>query len=344
MDTYRILEYLRGNEGPAVLATVIAVEGHSYRKEGAAMLFLPNGGTIGSISPGCLESDLAERMPVILGDGSPEIVTYNMKPEEDPIWGEAIGCGGVIRVLLESVQGRLLTILRKAYLEVDSGRETHLVRERRGSRIRYSLVGGYVPTKPIARKHDIRNQLYKSIFVPRPRMILFGAGQDSIFLNLTLQRIGFRVVVSDWRTDLLTSERFPGAELVSGVPREIVHSLVVGRDDYVVVCSHQMRQDKEFLRFVLPIRPAYIGIMGSRKRIIHLLDGLPVTPNVYAPVGLDIGAEGPEEIAVSVAAELIAVRASKKTTALREGAEDAHSGYLFSGGAEQENGLSQNIR
>lgn len=345
MDSLRILEYLRENEGSAVLATVIAVDGHTYRKEGAAMLFLSCGETIGSISPGCLESDLAERIPVILKDGSPEIVTYNLKPEEDPIWGEAIGCGGVIRVLLESVQGRLLTLLREACREVNSGREIHLEREQRGCRIHYSLVGNSSPVIPIRNKRDIHERLYKSIFAPRPRLIVFGAGQDSISLNVTAQRIGFRVIVADWRADLLTTERFPGAELVVGMPQEIVLGLVVGTVDYVVVCSHQLRLDKQLLRFLLPVNPAYIGVMGSKKRITLLLDDLPVTPNIHAPVGLDIGAEGPEEIAISIAAELIALRrASERSIVLREVSRDAHSRYLFGGGAEQENGLSQIIR
>lgn len=344
MDSLRILEYLRENEGSAVLATVIAVDGHTYRKEGAAMLFLSGGGTIGSISPGCLESDLAERIPVIVKDGSPEIVTYNLKPEEDQIWGEAIGCGGVIRVLLESVQGRLLALLREACCEVNSGREVHLKREWRGVRIHYSLVGHSLPATPIRNRRDIHNRLYTSIFAPRPRLIVFGAGQDSISLNLTAQRIGFRVIVADWRTELLTTERFLGAEFVEGMPQEIVPRLVVGTADYVVVCSHQLRLDKQLLRLLLPLKPAYIGVMGSKKRITILLDGLPVTPNIHAPVGLDIGAEGPEEIAISIAAELIAVRrASERSIVVREAARDAHSRYLFGGGAEQENGLSQII-
>lgn len=356
MDTYRILEFVHGKEGAAVLATIICVEGHAYRKEGAAMLLLPSGGTIGSISPGCLESDLVARVPAILADGKPEIISYNMRPEEDLIWGEAIGCGGVIRVLLEAVEGRLHELLCAAHEEVNNGRIVHLAREWSGFGIAYNLVAGVGLTSLAEDEGERTEGLYTSVFTPRPRLIIFGAGQDAISLNSITQRIGFRVVIADWREELQTPERFPGAKLVMGTHQEMVSDLAISSVDYVVVCSHQLLRDKQFMQSIWPAKPAYIGIMGSRKRVSLLLEGFYPSLNVHAPVGFAIGADGPEEIAVSIAAELIAVRSTMKRSLAAEDvvtndrvvtggvSDDAYSGYLFGSRVEQKDGFSQGVR
>ena len=125
-------------------------------------------------------------------------------------------------------------------------------------------------------------------------------------------RIGFRLAVVDWRTEMVVSARFPGAELFVGAPDEAVKALRIGKRDYVLIGSHQLAMDRWILELLLPLHPAYIGIIGSSKRIGMLFEALSRPDSVMAPVGLPIGAEGPEEIAVSIAAELIAVRSGRK--------------------------------
>lgn len=304
MDTFDILERVRQSSGSSVLATVIAVEGHAYRKSGAAMVLHPSGETAGVISPGCLEDDLLARVPGVLESGVPEIVEYDMRPEEDPVWGEAVGCGGRVTILLEPLRGQLLQLLLEARRRTLAGECVVLERWRAGDRMAYHLVSAAARCGP-------RGEFHAAEFRPRTRLIMFGAGRDAPPLCRIAAHIGFQVVVADWRESLLSPERFPAAsETVCGTPAEVTAKLAVRPSDFAVVCSHQLRQDCEMLARLLAAAPAYIGVMGSRKRIALLFERLDRTPNVHAPIGLNIGAEGPEEIAVSIAAELIASKAA----------------------------------
>lgn len=329
MDGFEILSFLRRSGEAAVLATVVGVEGHAYRKPGAMMLFAADGSTVGSVSPGCLEADLRERVPELLRSGRSELVVYNMRPEEDAMWGETVGCGGVVRILLEPVEGELREALAKAGELTDAGYTVRLNRYKSSWGFRYEAEicreaeGEDAQSREASRKaspyHSVR-------FEPRPRLVLFGAGPDAEPIVRLAERIGFRIAVADWRPSLVTAERFPRAELAVGSAADIVCKLAIGRSDYAIVCGHQIRRDREMLERLLAIGPAYVGVMGSASRIRHLFEGLPVPPYVHAPVGLDIGSEGAEEIAVSVAAELIAVRRRRRRAdagALRAGGREA---------------------
>lgn len=340
MDAYEILRYAALDGRPSVLATVIGVEGHSYRKTGAAMLLLQDGGELGSISPGCLESDLRERVDSLLATGETELLSYNMEPEEDAMWGEAIGCGGKLLILLEPLAGELAAHLRFAYEANEAGRTISFIRKMENGRIQYAVKaleedGTGAP--------EAGEWLFEQRFAPRARLVLFGAGEDMDPVFRLATRIGFRVAVADWRSKLLTADRFPGAELAAGSVPSIVRELGICSRDYLLVCGHQLQRDREMLEAVLPLAPAYVGVMGSRKRIRMLFDGLEKPSFVHAPVGLDIGSDGPEEIAVSIAAELIAVRQSRARNRTPGGNSRESNGNLFGGGHELENGATQAV-
>lgn len=128
MNTHEIAMHIQTHQAPAVLATLIEVEGHSYRKAGAVMLFFEEG-TIGSLSPGCLENDLQLRTSEIWERGLPEIVEYNMLSPDDLSWGEVVGCGGKIKVVLEPVQGQLYKLLVQASDRLARGEKLILFRE-----------------------------------------------------------------------------------------------------------------------------------------------------------------------------------------------------------------------
>ncbi|GIO10812.1 hypothetical protein J19TS2_03670 [Cohnella xylanilytica] len=375
MDAYDILRRLAESEEPAVLATVVGVEGHAYRKAGAAMLFTAEGGKIGSISPGCLESDLRERVPALLESGEPEIVAYDMRPEEDAIWGESVGCGGRLRILLEPVAGELRRVLREARRLNEAGAAVRLLRYAEPGGIRYEAeveadagsrgsaaanpaLAAAAPTNsgstaaaaafasvPASGKRaspsSAERPWFETTLAPRPRLVLFGAGGDLDPIFRQAAALGFRIAVADWRPGLATPERFPGAELATGTAGAIVQALGVGPSDYAIVCGHQLRKDREMIEALLPIEPAYLGVMGSRRRIELLFEGLPKPPFVRAPVGLDIGADGPEEIAVSVAAELVAVRGRGRSR--KGGGGDADSRHSAGGWPEPKNGEAEAV-
>ncbi len=301
-----------------MLATLLAVEGHAYRKPGASMLLLPDGGRIGSLSPGCIDSDMHERALDLLADDFSEVVTYNLQPEEDAVWGEEIGCGGKLRILLEPLNAELRQKLSNAYLEVEAGREANVTR--------------YVSA--------LRGEI-TSTYGPRPRLFVFGADDGSLPIAELASRSGFRVAVGDWRAALCHPERYPRAACEVGTTAELAERLAVGREDYIVICSHHTRKDREMLEIALALQPLYLGVMGSSSRIKRLFDGLPMPSWVHAPVGLPIEADGPQQIAVSIVAELIAHR--NRIRREQGGNGDGVRRNLFGGWERKADGIAQTV-
>lgn len=340
-----LLEQWMQDEGtrPAVLATVVGAEGHAYRKPGAAMLLYGDGGRAGTISPGCLESDLAARISALLAEGRSELIRYNMRPEEDAVWGEAVGCGGLVDVLLEPLLGAAAAALAELAGRLRRGERATLLRYRTGAEVAYEVNdgrgGAAAQFAPDLHGWAGRELLLTQRLAPRPRLLLFGAGYDAEPVVRQAQALGYRVTVVDWRPQLLAPERFPGAGLLAGQPEAALATLRVGRGDYVLVMGHQLRQDRALIEALLPLRPAYVGVIGSARRIALLFAGLPMPSFVRAPVGLDIGAEGPEEIAVSIAAELVAIRRSGGAGERYDRAE--RHGHFFGGGAQSEDGRAE---
>lgn len=393
MDVITLLSVLDGIDagGKAVMATVVRVRGHAYRKEGAAMLFLPCGKRWGSVSGGCIEADLEVRTADVAATGGHVCVTYNMRSEEDPIWGETLGCGGEISVLLEPVQGRLRHLLRLIGVCVDRGGEAILIREWDDDAIEYSVsygggsdraeengvanasqglaAGGTGATRTDIAMHagmgesegatsasraaDKRLQplavngvtaggrRFELRCRPLPRLVLFGDGEDARAVARLARGIGFRPIIADWRTSIDVIDATPAVERISGSPVEIVRMLGLREQDYLLLCSHRLRQERELLLLALPLGLRYIGVLGSRTRIARLFEGLDRTPNVHAPVGMAIGAEGPEEIAVSIAAELIAARTAMAETARERGEGDENRSDLSGGRLQPADGRSE---
>ncbi|WP_194843424.1 XdhC family protein [Paenibacillus sp. B01] len=309
MDAGRVLEGWNGSE-PFVLATIVDAAGHSYRKPGACMLLGRDGRRRGSVSPGCLEADLAQRAEMLLDEsergagGEPgwQRVLYDMSSPDDLLWGEATGCGGSLTVLLERIEGELADVLRQAARLQD---DRWLERRLHPGRIGYRLLDQPLCPAEAGDENVVR---YVTHLAARPRLILFGAGDDSIPIAEQALRAGFRVVVADWREGMCAPERFPDCELRIGSPAELLDALRIGTADYVLLCSHRLGFERELLERLAAAPPRYAGVLGSRRRIALLRDGLDYPGLISGPVGLDIGGDGAEEIALSIAAELVAVR------------------------------------
>lgn len=358
MNTHEIAMHIQIHKAPAVLATLIEVEGHSYRKPGAVMLFF-EGDTIGSLSPGCLESDLQLRTSEIWERGLPEIVEYNMLSPDDLSWGETVGCGGKIKVVLEPVQGTLYELLVQASDRMAAGERLILFREaaERGFSYRLELdadtslsLNKKAPKLTHLAKENMEKGRFSTAraeliafhtsFVPKPRLVIFGGGRDVAPIAELADRVGFRIVVADWREGSLQNE-FPRAERVICSPIEVAKRLGIGQGDYVLICSHQLGRDRQFLKSVILLAPLYIGIIGSKARIALLLEGLEAPASLHAPVGLPIGGEGPEEIAVSIIAEIIQIR-RVGSLEMPKGVDSIESSRnIFGSRAEQADGRVQ---
>ncbi|WP_173275624.1 XdhC family protein [Paenibacillus sp. NEAU-GSW1] len=341
---HHVLDAVKMLEQRAMLATIISVEGHAYRKPGASMLIMEDGGVVGTISPGCLEGDLKERTAAITAiPGSWDIVSYNMDPDEDAVWGEAIGCGGKIEVLVEAVDGLLLQALQCMDDLLALGEAVRFSRFMDNKGLNYTVENAAALNEAAAPLAPIvdRPQLFSTVVSPRERVIVFGAGIDAEPISRLLQQSGFRVVIADWRQSLLNRERFAGAELThSFTAADMARNIGLGSEDYIVVLSHQLLRDREWIRNCLISGVHYIGVIGSKRRIELLFEGEPLPPSVHAPIGLDIGADGPIEIAISVAAEMIAVRtaARRAKASTIGGGQNESVRHLFGGREKQPHG------
>lgn len=341
MDQMDILSEAIKHAGRSVLATIIHVEGHAYRKEGATML-LHQDNRVGSLSPGCLEADLAEYVPSVLQKGAAEVVTYDMRPEDDLSWGENIGCGGMIRVLLEPVTGELLELLVQIVQKLEQGVKVRFVRKLSHS----GIPEMYQVMTNVRTETDVKAS--ESCFIvdysPKPRLVIFGAGDDAQPVAEFALRVGFRVVVADWRSSLCTKIRFPNAELLYGFPSELIEFIKPSSEDYFILMSHQFIRDQEMMNALFDFNPRYAGILGSLSRTERMLEGREVPSWLHYPVGLPIGADGPDEIAFSIVSELILVRRKLRGSQNRRDWYESQCGRnLLGSGKEQPNGATETV-
>lgn len=321
MEMHDICEAALREGTQLVLATAVYVEGHAYRKEGVSMLFTEDGGMIGSLSPGCIETDLALRAEEVRRSGKPQLILYDMRPEDDLSWGEHIGCGGLLHILLEPVVEDLKWKLTQMKLYLDQG-HTVTIRRKWNEQKREVHRDIEKSENSLSTENDMAQGWYVHTYHPKPRILIIGAGDDSITLAKLAASTGFRVTVADWREALCTESRFPNAALVAGFPEEILRAFQVREQDYLLLMSHQFPKERALLEQLQHFSYRYLGILGSRTRTSRLLEGLPPFPHLHTPVGLTIGSEGPEEIAVAIAAELIAVKRNK--TAVHHYAKGAY--------------------
>ncbi|MDR6226785.1 XdhC family protein [Desmospora profundinema] len=340
-DVFHILNELEHASGRNVLSTIIQVEGSAYRKEGAMLLVNEDGTQIGLLSGGCLERDLAEQAQRVLQEGTSRTIEYDMSAEDDRLWGQGSGCNGSIRVLLEVVDSPLAEHLKRLKKYLDEGISVLHVKKLSdtGSVTDYLFVtehrqafGKWDGAFPM--QWDRSEGYFMQLFEPKPRLIIFGAGPDAVPLVRFAAHVGFSVTVTDWRPEFCNRTHFPDADDCRvGFPRSIVEHFSFSPRDSVIIMTHHFQRDREILQILLREKLNYIGVLGPRKRTSRLL-GTEEIPNwIHSPVGLSIGAEGPEEIAISILADVIQT--------VRQRRKPHDYGNLFSSWAEQADGTSQ---
>ncbi|WP_393959271.1 XdhC family protein [Priestia megaterium] len=320
-----ILHAVETSTVKSVLATIVHVEGSSYLKEGTSMLFQENGENIGMLSAGCVEADLAERVKELFHTEHVLTVTYNLKEEGDAGWGQGAGCNGILYILLEPVNARMKQNLLRVKRHLDNRnpvlhikkldknfiQTTSFYVEKTGETFgANSDESSFVKDDWNRGKSGIQFLncsllSYVHLYKPKPRLVIWGAGTDAKYLVSLAANTGFFVTLCDWRPDLCNKEHFPLAEEIHiGFPEEIDKQLSVHSDDFVVIMTHNFYRDQEILSLLKSKSVKYIGVLGPKKRTFRLLN-TDIPPQIHSPVGLSIGAVGPQEIAVSILAELI---------------------------------------
>ncbi|MBU0676640.1 MAG: XdhC family protein [Verrucomicrobia bacterium] len=313
------LRELSERDCTVALATIIKLDGSAYRRPGAKMLIEEDGGMSGNVSGGCLENDLRENALDAIRSGKSRKVHYDTSGEEDRLWGMGLGCDGAVDIIVRPFKPSTYAALIGEVCERYSGDEP------------FSLCTVTDPavTSDFMYVGDIDAEDRDGIFVervaPAPRVVVIGAGDDAIPLAAYAADSGFRVTLVDHRSAYLTDDRFPCADFVQ-MRFDDKHDLPLGEHTYVVLKTHAIIHDKAWVKRLVESPAPYIGILGAKKRREEIL--AEVDPKhhgrIFGPVGLDLGAEGAEQVAVSIVGEILAVRSGRAPGHLRDRTRPIH--------------------
>jgi xanthine/CO dehydrogenase XdhC/CoxF family maturation factor len=308
----------------AAVATVVRIRGSAYRRPGAKLLVRDDGGTSGGVSGGCLEADVRERALTVLRGAAPHLVHYETGSDDRQVFGLGLGCNGEVDVFVQQATTPAFLDAVRRIRECLAGDapfaiSTVLTGTRAGDvSVLASIRGGETAIDAPA-----GIEVFTEVLRPPPRLVLFGAGDDALPLARYAADAGFRVAVVDHRPAFLSAERFPGEVRRLELRAEddtASSSLPLGRDAYAIVKTHSLAHDRDWVRRLVGSGVAYIGVLGPRARVEEILRqvGAAHDGRVFGPVGLDVGAEGPEQVAMSIVAELLAVRSGRAAGHLRE--------------------------
>jgi xanthine dehydrogenase accessory factor len=332
-----------------VLVTLVRTEGSSYRQPGARLLLGADGAYAGTISGGCLETEVVRKAEWMVRGGA-VVERYSTMFDDTAEVPFGLGCGGVMDLLMEPADTpecrALMTAMEGALRGEESMVLTWLPRVGRG--LARAVLGGsgdftfaseglkegeLVAARRRALQRDKVEGADDGIFFERmvvpQRLFVLGAGDDAKPLVSMAALLGWSVTVADGRAQLARAERFPEAERV--IVLDGSNGLGVCGEDAVVLMTHSYEQDRELLAALLPIAPRYFGLLGARHRSALLVSEVAVMTGrsvaeccerLYAPVGLDLGGDGPEAIALAVIAEAQACCMGKLGSSRRLSAED----------------------
>ena len=340
------------------LATIVAVRGSTYRRPGARLLVPEEGAPIGNISGGCLEGDVADMARLVMEEGQARLTGWDLTADDDAVWGLGLGCNGAIEVFIEPADRAveaaralrtaleeerpisLVTVIESAEPEAIAPGARVIVMP--DGRVEGSLGRSDVDAEAIAAARELltteRSEIrtlaegiraFVEILDPPLRLVICGAGHDAVPLVRAASLLGWNVTVVDDRPAFLNRERFPEAHGFVPVddPSEVAAAVTVDARTFVVVMTHNFLRDKAYLRGLLTTDARYVAMLGPAARTQRLLmeleeEGTPITEErrsrIHGPAGLDLGAEGPEEIAQAIIGEIVAVRRGRDGGFLKE--------------------------
>jgi len=334
----------------AILATVVDVEGSGYRRPGARMLIDKNGFGIGTVSGGCLEADVLERAKKVLRTGAPTVITYDTTRDENSVFGLGMGCRGIVRILLETVSkdsfwfnfvgdsladrmpftaatligsndgktpGRrfYFTEYGAASTEFDDAETTEL----------FAVMRAALYEKRTGVQNFSCGEVFIETISPPLKLVVFGAGYDALPLVGFAKELGWRVAVVDHRPAYANRERLNEAdEIFNANLTDLPDEFFEDENAAAVVMTHNLERDREILPRLLRSNFQYVGALGPKKRTEKILAesgenfSAEQLAKLHAPVGLDIGADTPEAIALAIVAEINAVLKNREGGFLRK--------------------------
>ena len=310
------IERWRARGDRVALATVVATRRSAPRPVGSKLAVSERGELLGSVSGGCVESDVAVQAAEVIAEGTPRLLTYGIDDEQ--AWSVGLPCGGEIDVFVERFEGEL---------PGEGVTLTVLDGERAGERRAVPLDA--IERGP-SRVLELEGEtVFADVVGPPPQLVVVGATDTAEELSRAAGALGWRTTVIDPRPALVTRERLPSPdELVTAWPDR----LEADADTAVVVLTHEERLDTPALTAALASPAFYVGAIGSRrtqeKRRSRLLEAGVAEEQLErltGPAGLDLGAHTPAETAVSILAEVLAVREGRSGGRLAERTGPIHS-------------------
>lgn len=340
------IERWRAQGERVVVATVVATRRSAPRPVGASLAVSESGQMCGSVSGGCVESDVYENAREVLETGEPKLLSYGIADEE--AWEVGLPCGGEIDVFLTEESAPHFPRER---CETERAVEFTVVE---GDAIGAKLlvfesgerIGNGVPEEALAQLDEVlrrgRNRLleladgskvFAEWYGPPPRLFVYGAVDTAEALCRAAKLLGWTTIVADARAKFATAERIPSAdELVVLWPEEALAEVAPDHQTAVVVLTHDDKFDEPALKGALETDAFYVGALGSRRnqerRRERLLEaGVPeaALDRISGPCGLDIGADSQSETAFSILAEILAVRADRGGGPLKTAKKRIHA-------------------
>ena len=339
-----------------ILASVVYTSGSTYRRPGARAFILPDDTMLGLVGGGCLEADLLVQARQVRDTGRTKRIHYDNTSDADIIWGLGLGCAGVVDVLLERVShkhpgpiefmaqcirdrrpGVLATVVRCEAAD-DERLGAKWMRHPDGST---NTMGEWAPPESLVAEAaqvltegkgkliiDNSLEILLERITPIIRLVVFGAGADAVPVVRIAAELGWEIAVVDHRPNFAQAERFPEAGFVAQYRAEQAASrLTLDNNTVALLMTHNYLQDRDLLRFLLSSAARYIGVLGPKRRLGQLLDDfrkegfIPTEAQlsrVYGPAGFDIGAESPEEIALTILAEIQSALNHRSGSSLRD--------------------------
>ena len=354
------------------LASVVYLDGSSYRRPGARMLINDEGMLTGAISGGCLEGDALRKALLVIVQQHSKLVTYDTTDEDDVSVGVQLGCAGIIQVLFEPIDVNAeinpITLLQKSIAKRQKCILVTLfsTEEKNKPQVGTCLLieedntlTGDIPFTGIKEgvmkdvKMAMKTQVssfknYNSdgqtitAFIeflhPPISLVVVGAGNDAIPLVNIADFIGWETRVVDGRNTHAKPERFVSAcQVLVSKPEKVLDQIPIDKQTVFVLMTHNYNYDLAMLKALLDRNVTYIGLLGPKKKLVRMVGelkdiGMEITEkqlsSVYGPVGLEIGAETAEEIALSIISEIKAVFAGKKGMSLRDSNDFIHSRFF----------------
>lgn len=347
------------------LATVVKVEGSSYRQPGARMLVTEDGSLTGAISGGCLEGDALRKALLSINQQQNKLITYNTSNEDDKEIGLQLGCNGIVHILFEYIDDSVLNNPMHLLQQLELERKEAVIGTVFSLRRQAAQLGTilfYRDNSPFIYQNDLALMLHADIkqainnkasaikkiedgnqneilieYVPSSvSLIIAGAGNDARPLVKMASLLGWEVTVTDGRATHAVKNRFPEAKNVFMAKPEhfLKNNTNIDARTFFVLMTHNYKYDLAVLQLLLKTSSTYIGILGPKSKLNRMLDdlqseGTEVNPEmlnrIFGPVGLDIGAETSEEIALSIMAEVKAVMSGKNGTSLKYKTDKIHS-------------------